>query len=173
MTGYYGDELGRPGSVITFFAWPGAYRGRVGVPQVTCTGFSVPKRSLPFWRERLRTHGASADDPAERFGDEAIAFTDPDGLPLEIVGATADPRVPWGRHNVSPIMDRSYFHSIYFREPDGVLFEIATDSPGFGVDEGAESLGTALKLPAHLEPLRPTIVARLPRLALPSNGSAA
>src|SRR3954447_21158323 len=50
---YYGDELGRPGTIMTFFAWPGAPRGRVGPPQVTVTGFSVPLGAMDFWTKRL------------------------------------------------------------------------------------------------------------------------
>jgi glyoxalase family protein len=70
-------------------------------------------------------------------------------------------------YNVSPVMDRNYFHSIYFREPGGVLFEIATDPPGFTVDEPLESLGSKLCLPEALEPHRDLILARLPSLRLP------
>jgi glyoxalase family protein len=70
-------------------------------------------------------------------------------------------------YNVSPVMDRNYFHSIYFREPGGILFEIATDSPGFTVDEPLESLGSKLCLPRVLEPHRDVILARLPSLRPP------
>ena len=73
-------------------------------------------------------------------------------------------------YNVSPVMDRNYFHSIYFREPGGILFEIATDSPGFTVDEPLESLGSTLCLPRELEPHRELIMARLPSLRLPGAG---
>ena len=66
--------------------------------------------------------------------------------------------------NVTPVLDRDYFKSIYFREPSGVLFEIATDPPGFAVDEKPESLGTALKLPGWLEPRRFEIEALLPNI---------
>jgi glyoxalase family protein len=59
--------------------------------------------------------------------------------------------------DVTPVLDREYFHSIYFREPGGVLFEIATDPPGFSVDEPTESLGEALKLPPWLESRREII----------------
>ena len=62
---------------------------------------------------------------------------------------------------VSPVKDRAYFHSIYFREPGGVLFEIATDGPGFLIDEPADALGTSLCLPPWLEPSRESIQARL------------
>jgi glyoxalase family protein len=66
---------------------------------------------------------------------------------------------------VSPIIDRAYFKSIYYREPNGVLFEIATDQPGFTIDEPVETLGTVLGLPPHLEPHRAEIEAALPPLA--------
>ncbi len=70
--------------------------------------------------------------------------------------------------NVSPVMDREYFHSIYFREPGGVLFEIATDPPGFSVDESLESLGTKLQLPPVYEPLRSQIEKLVTPLVLPA-----
>ena len=60
--------------------------------------------------------------------------------------------------------DRNYFRSVYFREPGHVLFEIATDPPGFAVDEPADSLGEALKLPPFLEGRRASIEAALPKL---------
>lgn len=64
-------------------------------------------------------------------------------------------------HNVTPVLDRQYFHSIYFREPGGVLFEVATNPPGFTVDEPAESLGAELKLPEWLESKRQQIATNL------------
>jgi glyoxalase family protein len=70
-------------------------------------------------------------------------------------------------YNVTPALDRDYFKSVYFREPGGVLFEIATDGPGFTVDEPAASLGRSLKLPAWLEPRRFEIEALLPNIHLP------
>ena len=69
--------------------------------------------------------------------------------------------------SVTPVMDRQYFHSIYFNEPGGVLFEIATDPPGFAVDEPVEQLGTHLKLPPWLESERPMLEQTLPPLHLP------
>jgi len=68
-------------------------------------------------------------------------------------------------YNVTPVMDRSYFHSIYYREPGGILFEIATDPPGFSLDEATEHLGEQLKLPSWLEVKREAIERALPRLA--------
>ncbi len=67
---------------------------------------------------------------------------------------------------VTPVQDRTYFHSIYFREPGGVLFELATDNPGFALDESPEALGEALRIPAWLEPQRQLIEARLAPLTL-------
>jgi glyoxalase family protein len=69
--------------------------------------------------------------------------------------------------DVTPVIDRQYFHSIYFREPGGVLFEIATEPPGFTIDEDIDCLGTSLKLPVWLEPRRDEIRHRLPALKLP------
>jgi glyoxalase family protein len=68
--------------------------------------------------------------------------------------------------DVTPVLDRTYFHSIYFREPGGVLFEIATDPPGFALDEPIESLGESLKLPPWLEPQRRRVEAALPPIQL-------
>jgi catechol 2,3-dioxygenase-like lactoylglutathione lyase family enzyme len=70
--------------------------------------------------------------------------------------------------NVTPVRDRHYFRSIYFREPGGVLFEIATDGPGFTVDEAPDALGTHLKRPPGLEPVRPRIEEALPPNTLPA-----
>ncbi len=69
--------------------------------------------------------------------------------------------------DVTPVLDRNYFESIYYREPGGVLFELATDPPGFTVDESPEELGTHLKLPSSLEQRRPWLEAQLPQLRLP------
>jgi glyoxalase family protein len=70
-------------------------------------------------------------------------------------------------YGVSPVMDRRYFHSIYYREPGGILFEIATDPPGFSIDEALEDLGSKLVLPGWLEPERTRLEAVLPPLLLP------
>ncbi|HVT88325.1 MAG TPA: ring-cleaving dioxygenase [Tepidisphaeraceae bacterium] len=265
---YYGDELGRPGTIMTFFAWPGAYRGRVGPPQVTETAFSVPAGAIDYWSARLAKMGTDAPTVGERFGQPVLGFTDPDGMQLEIVGCTEPKQSFWAggpvqaehairgfhgvtiaeegyektskimtdvmgfklvtseqnrfryragsgdgfastvdllcmpdaRHgnigagavhhiafrvaddeqqkawhgeiiqaglNVSPVMDRTYFHSIYFREPGGVLFELATDHPGFTADQAAGELGTQLMLPPWLEPHRAEIQRVVPQVRLP------
>jgi catechol 2,3-dioxygenase-like lactoylglutathione lyase family enzyme len=77
---YYGDSVGTPGSVLTFFPWAGIRRGRPGHGQAYATAFSVPAGSLDFWAARLRAHGVAPATPIVRFGDEVLAFTDPDGL---------------------------------------------------------------------------------------------
>jgi glyoxalase family protein len=69
--------------------------------------------------------------------------------------------------DVTPVMDRQYFHSIYFRDPSGVLFEIATDPPGFTLDEKPGQLGSALRLPPWLEPRRRRIEETLPPIRVP------
>ena len=268
---YYGDELGSPGSIITFFAWPGAPRGRVGPPQLTATSFAVPAKALEYWSERLNAHLVAAQPGEGRLGEESLCFTDPDGMRLEIVGVpepgghvpAAGPvpaehairgfhsvtlseegyektarlltevmgfradgsegnrfryrsgaggfasvvdllcvpdarrggmgagivhhvafRTPddeqqggWQRrvaeldYNVSPVMDRTYFHSIYFREPGGILFEIATDPPGFTHDEKLEELGDHLRVPPWMEKARAQIEEILPPITVPKNSA--
>jgi glyoxalase family protein len=71
-------------------------------------------------------------------------------------------------YNVTPVIDRNYFHSIYYREPGGVLFEIATDPPGFAIDEPLEHLGERLMLPRQYESQRSTLERVLPSLTLPT-----
>ena len=73
--------------------------------------------------------------------------------------------------NVSPVMDRTYFHSIYFREPGGILFEIATDPPGFAVDEPLEELGNNLRLPSRLESARSQVETLLAPITLPGKAT--
>lgn len=264
---YYGDSRGHPGTIVTFFVWPGARRGRVGNSQVTATSFGIPFGSAEYWRERLQLHGIEFEIPQARLGESVIAFTDPDGLRLELIEtALADRSHVWGGsdvprdaaihgfhsatlsemgygstaalltdtmglrltgneqnrfryevagggsaktidllcapdgaqgrvavgtvhhiafrtpddteqlewlgelsrlgYNLSPVMDRVYFHSIYYREPGGILFEIATDPPGFTLDEPLEQLGTSLKLPPWFEPHRREMEASLPEIAI-------
>jgi glyoxalase family protein len=268
---YYGDELGRPGTIMTFFVWLGATRGRVGAPQVTATAFAAPPSSLEFWSRRLEENGAQPEAITLRFGQSVLPFSDPDGMQLEIVAMDPLPTptpmptatsgeipseyalcgfhgvtiseegheetakllnaemgfaligselnrfryraagggfastvdllcVPGGRQgkggagvvhhvafrtptdeqqagwrekiaglglNVSPVMERTYFRSIYYREPGGVLFEIATEKPGFTVDQPASELGARLMLPPWLESHRGELERRLRPLRIP------
>ena len=279
---YFGDETGSPGSLLTFFPWPGARQGRVGAGQVAITSFATPPGSIGFWLERLVHHSVAFEGPSPRRipGSEpesVITFRDHDGLMLEIVGVpeassspgwAGAPGVPaehalrgihavtlWvdeheaserllvetlgmrfsGEHETTrrlvpetepgavatgrvdlravagfprgaegagtvhhvafraaddaaqlalrkavneagrrptPVIDRQYFHSIYFREPGGVLFEIATDSPGFAVDETPDRLGERLMLPHQYEAERASIEEHLPPLRMPGAGVA-
>ncbi len=268
---YFGDRQGTPGTIITFFPWPDARRGRQGAGQIAVASFAILPSSVGFWIERFIRYHVEFSHPASRFDDErVIAFKDPDGFMGELVahpGAEAragwqGPAVPadhsirglysvtlWQESceltgklltenlgfegvreqasifryasaaaeggpgaivdlrcvpglwpgvlgagtihhvafrvaddsvqasvradlvelgfNVTPQIDRDYFHSVYFREPGGVLFEIATDPPGFTVDEPIDSLGQALKLPRWLEQRRFEIEALLPNIHPP------
>ena len=74
-------------------------------------------------------------------------------------------------YHVSPVMDRNYFHSIYYREAGGILFEIATDPPGFLVDESIDSLGTALRLPSENESHAGTNRGGPPAITVPTAGT--
>jgi len=81
-----------------------------------------------------------------------------------------DALVKAGR-NVTPVIDRYYFKSIYFREPGGVLFEIATDGPGFTIDEAAESLGSSLSLPPWFQVNRKQLESTLPPIVVPTTAT--
>jgi catechol 2,3-dioxygenase-like lactoylglutathione lyase family enzyme len=265
---YYGDWSGSPGTIMTFFTWVGARRGRHGTGQIGEVAFVIPQRSLAWWTGHLIRRGVQYDGPARRFGEQVLSLRDPDGLLIELVAsADADDMPGWdggsvpAEHavrrfhsvtlweserepttelltktlgfaqqreegaytrygvadgkagalvqvrniegfwqggggvgtvhhvawrtpddqqelqwraklaemgmNVTPQRNRQYFHSIYFREPGGVLFEIATDPPGFTVDEPLEQLGTSLKLPPWFEKDRATIERSLPPVRLP------
>ena len=268
---YYGDGLGNPGTLLTFFAWPGGRRGRRGLGQVTAAALSVGPESLDFWQSRLRDHDVPMEESLTRFGETVLPFYDPDGLtagtgrgiarrahrldpgrrsrrtchsrPSSVTlperspertetaadgdawlsrrsdGRRMDALCPGGRragrvcrrsgrarsrarpdcrrqyppcrladarmtrsrrhgwdrfpalgYGISPVMDREYFHSIYFREPGGILFEIATDPPGFPIDETPEMLGKHLQLPAQYEARRPQIERSLPPILVAGRG---
>jgi glyoxalase family protein len=242
---YFGDERGAPGSILTWFEFAGAARGRAGLGMIHTIALGVASdAALEFWAQRLRSRGY-ASERAER----SLRFADYDGLRFELVVGgdgnpplTAEhPEVPaehailgiegaraYGPHasvdeafltdtlgftnvgtgeyrlagdqrhfhwaydpppegggrqgagsvhhiawasedadhlvwqqrvrdaggHVTEVRDRDYFKSIYFREPVGILFEIATLSPGFAVDEDPDHLGEQLKLPKMHEHLR-------------------
>ncbi|HLH72041.1 MAG TPA: VOC family protein, partial [Chloroflexota bacterium] len=93
---YYGDGQGRPGTILTFFPWPGAPRGRLGTGQATLVSFSVPALSLDYWQQRLSERGIEARGSYQRFGEASIKFADPDGLPLELVAnGDSDSQFVW------------------------------------------------------------------------------
>jgi len=262
---YYGDKMGTPGSILTFFPNEGIPPGRPGTRQATSIGYSIDKSSIDFWKQRFKKNGINFIDVAEKFNDPYLTVFDPDGLRLELIGSSKeDIRLPWTSTDV-PVnnalkgfngitltinelaptahiltkvfgyrlieekddlfrfitdsvpnaaiidllvrkseapghvstgsvhhvafrvrdekilmafretivglglrvtekIDRNYFYSIYFREPGGVLFELATENPGFTVDEPLERLGEKLMLPAQYEQLRETLEITLPKL---------
>jgi glyoxalase family protein len=266
---YFGDNRGTPGTILTFFPWPGARRGIRGTGQIEATAFAISPDSIGYWLERFKEQYVSAER-ISRFGEQGIRFTDPDGLLIELIASDSLPEVErwpdgpipaehalhgfhsvsaalegyertarlladsfgfrlieesgnrfrfaspddsasgrivdllclpdtgmgqvaagsvhhiafrakdeheqlqWREHlvdlgyNVTPVIDRTYFHSIYFREPGGVLFEIATEPPGFTFDEKLEELGTHLRLPPWMESARSQIEQILPRIHVPT-----
>jgi glyoxalase family protein len=267
---YYGDAVGSPGTILTFFPLGQNLRGTVGTGEVTTVSFAVPPGSLAFWQEHLEKHSIAVAPVAERWSFTRMELHDPDGIKLEIVedptprpflfwkdggipesfairgffgvtmsvvrntdsvrfltdrmgakphatlgtsellvigesesagfievlalghrqrgqmGAGAVHHVAWRVANeeqqlawqsklrengvgVTPVRDRKYFHSIYFREPGEVLFEIATDPPGFTTDEPRESLGSKLQLPEWLECERRFLQKVLPPLKVPTS----
>jgi glyoxalase family protein len=267
---YFGDARGTPGTILTFFLWPGARRGIRGTGQIEATAFAIPPNSAGYWLDRFREHHVPAEKIPVRFGEEVIRIVDPDGLLIELIASISAPGFePWsdgavpveyslrgfhgvsvslegyeqtaklltetfgyqvleqssnrfrfaapgesgtgrivdllcmpdgstGRvaagsvhhiafrarndeeqlawrqrlvglgYNITPVIDRTYFHSIYFREPGGVLFEIATDPPGFTLDESFKDLGENLRLPPWLEPSRSQIEKILPPIKVPA-----
>jgi glyoxalase family protein len=94
---YYGDKIGSPGSVLTFFPWGnGAWPGRPGTGQVTVISFAIPENSIEYWIERLQLADLSVQGPFTRFDQQVITFRDPDGIQLELVAAD---------YNMSPVWD--------------------------------------------------------------------
>lgn len=265
---YYGDKVGTPGTIMTYFPWPYAKRGVVGNGETGAVAYAIRPTSVAYWQARLQAHGVVLGASAARFGENIISFSDPDGMVIELIptdnpatlahwedgpipaehallgfhgvtlfvdsaaqtadvltnifgyinvaedgarsryaGASNDiglyidlverpgePRGQFGAGSihhiafrtrddaeqvqyqakiaahglgVTEVKDRQYFHSIYFREPNGVLFEVATDAPGFPYDEPIAELGTHLKLPSWLEPRRAMIEKMLPPVTLP------
>lgn len=97
---YFGDETGRPGTILTFFPWGAdSLRGRIGAGQVSVSGFAIPKGSMAYWIERLSAADVRFDGPAERFGETVISFPDPDGVVLELV-ETQDARPGWSNGEI-------------------------------------------------------------------------
>jgi glyoxalase family protein len=188
---YFGDEVGTPGTLITFFEWPRAERGRLGRGTLESIGLETPLveeeaeiedpdglrlRLYPGQAPRLRDVAVigNPDLYAGLFAEEApLQFAEPLEEPA-LIGAGTTHHIAWRTKDdaeqqawldrlaevglrPTPVQDRKYFHSVYFRMPDGVLIEIATDAPGFLVDEPAESLGKRVSLPPWLEPERETL----------------
>ena len=111
---YYGDELGRPGSAMTFFAWEGLPGGRPGKGEVSEVQFAVPQNGLAFWRARLGDAGLELRED-ERFGERRLTFFDPDGLGLALVATADDPRPGWGGAGVAVEHAIHGFHGVTLR----------------------------------------------------------
>ena len=260
---YYGDEVGTPGSVMTYFPFGQMPKGRRGTGEVGTTEFAVPEGALPFWKERLGNYGVTGLSKDSFLGENRLQFDGPDGDGFALVESAERGRTPWtgtdvpedarilGFHGarftlrdaaatgelltfmgyqkdetdgditryrieggnaadtidleelsgakiagqgagsvhhiafavenrakqlevrkalmdtgyqVTPVIDRDYFWAIYFRTPGGILFEVATNEPGFDRDEDTANLGQALKLPDRYEPHRAQIEGLLPKL---------
>jgi catechol 2,3-dioxygenase-like lactoylglutathione lyase family enzyme len=174
---YYGDEVGSPGSLLAFFPWQWARRGRQGTGQVSVISLAISPAALGYWVERLIKHGVAFTGSTKRFDEQVLAFKDADGLLVEhhVAWRVADDRAQVALRDalaaegrsVTPVIDRAYFRSVYFHEPGGVLFELAADAPGFTVDEPREHLGERLSLPPWLEPRRVEIGEVLPPIHSP------
>jgi glyoxalase family protein len=195
---YFGDEVGSPGTLITFFEWPRADPGRLGRGTLASVGLETPfvtaesadtdpdglvLRLHPGETVRLRDVEVigNADLYAGLFAEEApLRFAPPLEEPA-LIGAGTAHHIAWrGGDDAeqeawlerlmelglrpTPVQDRKYFRSVYFRMPDGVLIELATDEPGFLVDEPRESLGEDLSLPPWLEPERATLERELAQI---------
>jgi glyoxalase family protein len=108
---YYGDETGAPGSIMTFFYWPGhGSRGRVGPGQMTGLSFSAPPLSLNYWHDRLIRHGITVDHK-NRFGEEVLTLADPDRIPCEIVAVADDHRTGWAGGGIPSTQALRGFHT--------------------------------------------------------------
>lgn len=113
---YYGDRLGSPGSVLTFFPWgKGAVKGGPGLGQVTRLSFSVPPGSLPFWKQRLAALGVAVRGPFSRFGESLLELADPDGIAIELVAA-ADAREGYSTPATPPEVAIRGFHAVSLAE---------------------------------------------------------
>ena len=277
---YYGDEVGHPGTILTFFNWPNIPKGQRGRSEVAAISFLIPENSIRYWIDRFKQKKIEFRGPYKRFEyEQVIAFNDPEGLELELAAHKSSkdrdasvwkegpiplehairgfysvtlseggyertasvlidelgfvstqqdgsrfryeiPReyareeeniggasivdvlcLPYTQQaiigigsvhhvayrtpsdkqqqvlrqsivkaglNATPVIDRFYFHSVYFQEPGGILFEIATNPPGFTIDEKLEELGTHLVLPPWLEPDRKSLEKILPKVDLSS-----
>ncbi|HLU22488.1 MAG TPA: ring-cleaving dioxygenase [Bacillaceae bacterium] len=248
---YFGDNRGKPGTIITFFPWANAYQGKIGGGQVGVTTYAIPTGAMSFWEKRLAKFNIKFTR-SERFGETYLQFEDFHGLQLELVERAEGETNNWTFGDVTPnvaikgfggailysvnpaetiqtlqdimglekvgeegelirfqsygnigniidviqtpvergemgvgtvhhiawrakddedqldwqqfvgnngygvttVRDRNYFNAIYFREHGEILFEIATDPPGFAHDESYETMGTELKLPSQYEKFR-------------------
>src|SRR6266536_795226 len=110
---YFGDRRGIPGTILTFFPWPGARRGIRGIGQIEATAFAISPDSVGYWLERLKQHHVTAERTLPRFREEVIRFIDPDGLLLELIVSDSPARVePWPDSPILPEHALHGFHSV-------------------------------------------------------------
>jgi glyoxalase family protein len=119
---FFADAEGTPGTSMTFFPWEDLPQGKVGTGQVSRTAFRVPEGSLDYWEARFDDYDVEYDDRVERFGEIVLPFSDPDGLPVELVESEIpedDPVVPWTEFVPSEHAIRG-FHSVtlWLADPD-------------------------------------------------------
>ena len=116
---YYGDEIGRPGTIWTTFPYKGkgVPVGLKGAGQITVTSFSVPAGSLDAWKTRLRALGYSLADAPPRFGEESVLVTDPSGLIIELVATDSDTRAPWTGGGIDDTSAVRGLHSVSLEVP--------------------------------------------------------
>ena len=94
---YFGDAVGTPGTILTFFSWPGSRRGMHGSGEVSATAFTIPTGSAGYWLERLKLYHVTVERAPKRLGEEVVRFADPDGMLIELIESTPSNAVlPWG-----------------------------------------------------------------------------
>ena len=110
---YFGDERGTPGTILTFFPWPGVRRGIRGTGQVEATAFTISPDSIGYWLDRFKQHHVTAERTSPRFGEEVIRFIDPDGLLIELIASSSRGRVePWADNPVPAEHALHGFHGV-------------------------------------------------------------
>jgi glyoxalase family protein len=168
---YFGNEGGKPGTIITFFPWAGARQGIIGDGQVGVQ----PSKTAELLEKVLGLEFVGQEGDIARYRSLAEIGNIID-LKLTTIGlgqmgvgtvhhiawraADDDDQLVWKKYvesngyGVTPVQDRNYFNAIYFREHGKILFEIATDPPGFAHDESQAAMGEKLMLPSQFEPHR-------------------
>jgi len=110
---YFGDNRGTPGTILTFFPWPGVRRGIRGTGQIEATAFAISPGSIGYWLERFKQQHVTAEKTSPRFGQDIIRFTDPDGLLIELIASDSLPKIePWRDGPVPPESALRGFHSV-------------------------------------------------------------
>lgn len=131
---YYGDEVGSPGTILTFFPWGNRVnKGKPGTGMATEIGYSVPKGSLEFWEDRLKEFNVTYEPRGERFGEQFIKFQDRDGLLLDIIEPSkTDDRKPWTTDSVNADVATRGFHSVVLTVKDSAATaKVLTDIFGY------------------------------------------